>query len=222
MKLSLTISFVLFFNFIFSQTVEQQKSTMSLGPQNGYYIEVEGATKNMLEDLWKDYVKEFGKSKYNKKAKEHVSDKVKVTMINGVSPVSLYARHEDGKDLGTTFLWVDLGGAFANGGEHKSQSEGVETFLKDFYILARKKVITKELEVEEKKLKDLNKDLSKLENKKKDYQNEIEKCKMKIVEAEKNIETNVKDQENKKLDIENQKTSIQLVVDKLNAVGKNL
>jgi hypothetical protein len=222
MRLSFSLLFILFFNALYCQSVEQQKSTMSLGPQNGYYIEVEGASKNMLENLWKDYVKEFGNTKYNKKAKEFVTDKVKVTMINGVSPISLYAKHDEGKGLGTTYLWVDLGGSFASGGEHKSQSEGIETFLKDFYIVARKKVITKELEAEEKKLKDLNKDLTKLEDKKKDFHNEIEKCKMKILEAEKNIETNIKDQETKKTDIENQKTAIQLVIDKLNAVGKNM
>ncbi|MBK8698846.1 MAG: hypothetical protein IPN29_04630 [Saprospiraceae bacterium] len=205
----------------FSQKIQQQKATMSLGPQPAYYVEVEGADKDLLEDAWKAYIKEFGKPSYNKKAKEFVSEKVIVSLINGSTPMTLYARLEEGKDLSTIYLWVDLGGAFANGSEHATQSKGVETFLWDFWVSARKKVISLELEKEEKILKDQNKDLSKLENKNKDYHSDIEKYKMKIIEAEKNIETNVKDQEAKRKEIEMQQKAVQAVVARLNSVGKS-
>lgn len=48
-----------------------------------------------------------------------------------------------------------------------------------------------------------------------------QKKQTKIAEAEKNIETNVADQTNKKKEIETQQKTVQMVVDKLNAVGKN-
>ncbi len=209
-------------NFVIAQNVRQQNTSMSLGSQNAYYVEVEGANKDLLEDAWKDYVKEFGKTKMNKKAKEMVTENANVALINGTTKMTLYARHDDGKNQGTSYLWVDLGGAFANGGDHKSQSAGIETFMKDFYIVARKKALAKELEVEEKKSKDLAKDLVKLEDKKKDYLSEIEKCKLKIAEAEKNIEINAGSQKTKKLEIEAQKKATQVVTDKINAVGKNM
>jgi hypothetical protein len=209
-------------NGLFGQKVEQQSSTMSLGSQNAYYISVDGANKGMIEDAWKEYVKEFGKTKHNKKANEFVSENVKVALINGNAPLTLYAKHEEGKNQTTTYLWVDLTGAFANGSDHKSQSAGIETFLKDFWVVARKKAIAKELEMEEKKAKDLAKDLTKLEEKKKDYMEEIEKCKLKIAEAEKNIEINNGSQRNKKLEIDAQKKTVQAVTDKLNSVGKSM
>jgi hypothetical protein len=211
----------LFFNTT-AQSVNEQKVTMSLGPQNCYLIAVEGADKALLESAWKDYTKEFGKTKANKKAKEIMIPSAKVPLINGSAPLTLHSKFEDGKGEGTAYLWVDLGGAFANSSDHKSQSAGIETFMKDFWIVARKKAVGKELEAEEKKLSTHNKDLKKLEDKKKDLLAEIEKCKQKILEAEKGIEVNGTDQIKKQDEIELQKRTVQQVVDKLNAVGKTV
>ena len=202
------------------QKVNQQKATMSLGPQNAYYVEVEGADKDLLEDTWKAYVKEYGKINHNKKAKEFVSEKAVVNLINGSTPLTLYAKFEEGKGLSTAYLWVYLGSGFANPSDFSAQNRGIETFLWDFWVMARKNVVKKELEAEEKKLKNFEKDLGKLENKNKDYHNDIEKAKQKIAENEKNIEVNLKDQETKKADIELQKKTVQAVVDKLNSIGK--
>jgi hypothetical protein len=221
MKILYCIAALLITLNIHSQKVDTQKSTMSLGPQTSYYVTVQGADADMLGDAWKEYVKEYGKSKNNKKAKEYITENAKVSLINGTSPLTLYAQHSEGKGEATTRLWVDLGGAFANPEEHKNQSAGIETFLYDFWVVARKKAISKELAMEEKRLENLNKDLKKLENKKQDLHNEIDKCKLKIAEAEKNIETNIVDQDNKKKEIDAQKKTVEMVVEKLNSVGKN-
>jgi chromosome segregation ATPase len=122
----------------------------------------------------------------------------------------------------TTNLWVDLGNGFVSSSSNNSEARGVQTFLKDFWVIARKKVISKELEVEEKKAKQLAKDLEKLADKKKDNEAEIEKCKKKISELENSNVTNLKDQDAKKAEIELQKRNIQAVIDRLNAVGKSI
>ncbi len=218
---NLTLFAALFLSYsALAQKVNQQKFTMSLGPQNAYYVEIEGADKDLLEDTWKEYVKEYGKVNHNKKAKEFVSEKVVVTLINGSTPLTLYAKFEEGTGLSTTYLWVDLGTGFANAADFSAQNRGVETFLWDFWVLARKNVVKRELEKEEKKLKGFEKDLSKLENKNKDYHSDIEKARMKIAENEKNIEVNLKDQESKKAEIDLQKKTVQAVVEKLNGIGK--
>lgn len=204
-----------------AQEVLQKKSTMSLGSQHAYYVEIEGANNDLLEDSWKAYMKEFGKMNQNKKAKEFVSENVTVHLINGSSPVTIYARFDEGKGTGTAFVWVDMGTGFANPEDFSAQNKGVETFMQDFWVLARKNVIKKELETEEKKLKNFEKDLIKLENKNKDYHSEIEKAKLKIIENEKNIEVNIKDQEAKRSEIELQKTAVQTIAEKLNSVGKS-
>jgi uncharacterized protein YeeX (DUF496 family) len=206
---------------VMAQKVNQQKFTMSLGPQNAYYVEIEGADKDLLEDTWKEYVKEYGKVNHNKKAKEFVSEKVVVTLINGSTPLTLYAKFEEGNGLSTTYLWVDLGTGFSNAADFSAQNRGVETFLWDFWVMARKNVVKRDLEKEEKKLKSFEKELSKLENKNKDYHADIEKARMKIAENEKNIEVNIKDQDTKKAEIELQKKTVQAVIDKLNGIGKS-
>ena len=221
MKIMTLLAVLFIGKFALAQNVETQKSSMSLGPQTSYYVTVQGADVNLLEDAWKEYVKEYGKSKNNKKAKEYITDMAKVSLINGTSPLTLYAQHTEGKGEATTRLWVDLGGAFANPEEHKAQSAGIETFMYDFWIVARKKAISRELAAEEKRLENFNKEQKKLEEKNKDYHNDIEKAKQKIAEAEKNIETNLIDQENKMKEIETQRKTVQMVVDKLNGVGKN-
>jgi hypothetical protein len=209
-------------NFCLAQKVDQQSRTMSLGSQNAYVISVDGADNDIMEDTWKAYVKEYGKIKENKKAKELVTEQAKVALISGTTPATLYAKIEEGKNQGTLYLWVDHGTGFVNAKDNASQSAGIETFLKDYWVIARKKAITKELEMEEKRAKELAKEQVKLEDKKKDYLSEIEKCKLKIAEAEKNIEINASSQKTKKLEIEAQKKAVQAVTEKLNAVGKSM
>ena len=69
-------------------------------------------------------------------------------------------------------------------------------------------------------LSDLEKDLKKLKEKNEDFHNDIEKAKQKIIEAEKNIEKNIVDQENKGKEIDTQKVAVEKVVEKLNNLGK--
>ena len=66
----------------------------------------------------------------------------------------------------------------------------------------------------------LEKDLKKLKGKNEDYHEDIEKAKQKIMEAEKNIEMNVVEQENKTKEIDTQKAVVTKVTEKLNNLGK--
>lgn len=220
---TLITSIVLIFG-ILSQTsaqdVTEKKISMSLGPQNSFYVEIPGSDLKMAEKTFYEIIKEYGKLKENKKAREHFMMATKIPVINGSSPLDVYAKFEEGKGMTTTFVWMDLGGAFINSNEYASQAKSLKQFMSDYFIAVRKKVVTEELKVEEKKLAEVEKDLKRLKDKNDDYHQDIEKAKQKIVEAEKNIEKNVVDQENKVKEIDDQKTSVQKVVEKLNNLGK--
>lgn len=203
-----------------SQDAIERKSSMSLGAQNGFFVEIQGADAKMAEKTFYEIMKDYGKLKENKKAKEHFLMATKIPTINGSSPVDLYVKFEEGKGLATTYVWVDLGGAFVNSNDHASQTKAVRQFLYDYFIAVRKKVVMNEIKAEEDKLKDLEKDLKKLKDKNTDYHTDIEKAKQKIAEAEKNIEKNVVDQENKVKEIDTQKTAVEKVTEKLNNLGK--
>lgn len=220
MKSILTITFSLVCLVVFGQDVNEKKISMSLGPQNAFYVEIPGADKKMAEKTFYEFVKDYGKMKENGKAREHFMMATKIPVINGTSPIDLYSKFEEGKNMATTYVWVDLGGSFVNSSDHTSQTAALRQFMYDYFIAVRKKVVTEELKAEEKNLSNLEKDLSKLKDKNQDYHNDIEKAKQKIAEAEKNIEKNIVDQENKTKEIDTQKNVVEKVVEKLNNLGK--
>lgn len=202
------------------QDAIEKKVSMSLGPQNAFYVEIPGADSKMVEKTFYEFVKEYGKLKENKKAREHFMMATKIPVINGTSPLDMYAKFEEGKGMATTYVWMDMGGSFINSSDHASQTKAVRQFLYDYFIAVRKKVVTEEIKAEEKKLADVEKDLKKLKEKNDDYHKDIEKAKLKIAEAEKNIEKNIVDQENKVKEIDTQKVAVETVVQKLNNLGK--
>ena len=222
MKNLFSIAMISLFTFgtIYGQFVKEQETTMSLGNKYSYYVEIDGLSKKDAEKAWKEYVQSFGKLKYNKKAKEYYLNGAKVPMINGTKTVDLYTRIDEGKGQATVYTWVDLGGAFANPQDHAQAADGSRTFMNDFWIYGRKIAVSNELANEEKVQKDLEKDLSKLEGKNQDLHEEIEKLKEKIRQAEADIEQNLRDQDDKKVSIAQQRKKVEKVVDKLNNVGK--
>ncbi|MCB9308779.1 MAG: hypothetical protein H6567_01810 [Lewinellaceae bacterium] len=221
-----SIFYTLFITIIFAlsaraQNCVESKQTMSLGPQNGFFIEIEGADAKLAQDVLENSTKEYGKWKKNSKSKEYTMLGVKIPMINGSSPLDLYVKYDDGKEMATTYLWVDMGGAFVNSMDHKSQTEGIRTFMTDYYNNVRKKVVEAEVKKEEKQQDKLEKELRKLEDKNKDLHDDIEKYKQKIAEAERNIEVNLENQKAKASEIEQQKMVVEKVVEKLNNIGKS-
>lgn len=206
--------------FVSAQDIIEKKTSMSLGPQNGFYVEIQGADKKLAEKTFYEFVKEYGKMKENSKAREHFLMATKIPVINGTSPLDLYAKFEEGKGMATTYVWVDLGGAFVNSTDHASQTTALRQFVKDYFIAVRKKVVGEEVKVEEKNLSNLEKDLKKLKEKNEDLHKDIEKAKQKIAESEKNIEKNLVEQENKEKEIATQKEVLGKVTEKLNNVGK--
>lgn len=224
MKNLLFSTFAFSLCLLFSFTGDAQKIfeddiTMSLGTQNAFFIEIEGADDNTAEKIWKDYIKGYGKTKKNKKAKEWYSQQVPVPTINGASPIDLYVKFEEMKDMTRTYFWIDLGGEFANSIDNEKQSDGIEEFMKGYYDETRKYIVGKEVKEEEDNLKDLEKDFGKLEKKNEDYHKQIEKAKKKIAEMESNIEKNIVEQEKKQMEIEDQKTAVSKVTEKLNQIG---
>ena len=219
-----TFTYIFFFlsaGFGFSQNnVKFMDKSMSLGNKPSFYIDIEEYDAKNTAKALEDFLKPFGKAKFNKKAGEYFLNKVSVPAINGSSPLDLYTKVEGGKSITTVYLWTDLGGAFAQSASHPNQSTGIKTFLNDFYIFARKRAVTDELKAEEKKQKDLERDLSKLESKNSDLHKEIEKLQEKIKQAENDIVTNLTEQESKRVEIKRQQKVVEATVEKLNNVGK--
>ena len=205
---------------ISAQEVSEREMSMSLGKKVGFSIDIDGADDKITEDVWKKYIKDYGKSKRNKKAKEYYAVGARVPMIAGASDVDLYIQFDERVGMTTANLWIDLGGSFVNFDEHPKEAQGAEEFLTEFYLAVKNKAITEEMKKQEKELKKMDKELRKLEKKNTGYHEDIEKAKEKIEKAEKNIEQNLKDQEDQRIVIEQQKKVIEEIIERLNNLGK--
>lgn len=207
--------------FTSAQNVNEKETSMSLGKHTAFVMEIDGADEDIVEDVWKKFIKDFGKGKRNKKAKEYYSIGAQVPTIAGSEKIDLYAKFDERVGLTSVYLWVDMGAGFINSDENPSESQGAEEFLEKFYLEVKNKAITEEMKDQEKVLKKMDKELRKLEKNNKGYHNDIEKAKERIEKAEKNIEQNLKDQEDQRILIEQQKKVIEEIVARLNNLGKD-
>ena len=190
-----------------------QKTTISLGEHTAFALDHVGAEKKMVEKSLEETFKQYGKVKRNRKANEW---SCMDCTIPGIGAVNAYYKVEEGKGQVTSYILID------NGSEFVAESNGdIDKLNTEVYNGVKKMVISKELEGEEKTLKNNNKDLSKLEKKNKDLHKDIEEYKEKIRKAEKEIEQNLQAQEDQRIVIEQQKKVVSEVTERLNNVGRN-
>lgn len=202
--------------------VSERKISMSLGPQNCFYVELKGADKKLAEKTFTEFFKPYGKLKENGKAREWFIMATKITPVGGSSPMDVYVKVEEGKNQATTYVWMDLGGEFLNSKDHPKMAESMSRWMKDYHLEVRKKVVAEEVRQEEKLLAQLERDLKKLREKHLSYEQDIEKARLKILESEKNIEKNLVEQEQKNVEITAQKLQVEKVIEKLNSLGKKI
>ena len=207
--------------FITAQTVTEINKSMSLGKQSAFQIDIDGADEDLTEDVWKDFIKDYGKSKRNKKAREYYSVETRIPLISGANNVDVYVRFDERVNMTTVTLWVDMGESFVNSDEYPKEAQGAEEFITNFYLAVKKEAIEEEMKVQDKVLNKLEKELRKLEKKNTGYHKDIEKAKEKIDKAEKNIEQNLADQEDQRMTIEQQKKVIEEIIERLNNLGRN-
>lgn len=217
---TLTLLFISF-GFATAQEVDEKEMSMSNGKQNAFMIDIDGADEDATVDVWKKFIKEYGKGKRNKKAKEYYSSGAKVPIIAGAEKIDLYIKFDERVGLTSAYLWVDLGRGFINSDENPKEAQGAEEFLTKFYFAVKEKVINDEMKKQEKELKKMDKSLRSLEKKNTGFHKDIEKAKERIEKAEKNIEQNLKDQEDQRITIEQQKKVIEKIVARLNNLGKD-
>ena len=209
----------LFPALLFGQVIEE-KASMSEGVQNAFVIELEGADRKMAENVWKEYIGQFGKTKRDRKSKEWRSPAIILPAIDDDYNINLTGKFEDLRGNSRIYAWVKMDGNFINSDEFTNEARGMKDFLEEYSLEVRKAVIGKEVEEEQKRLNGLEKDLNKLVKKNEGFHRDIDKANEAIVKAEKNIEQNVIDQENKRIEIEEQKAALLKVQERLMAVGK--
>ena len=201
-----------------AQVVEKPMN-MSSGEQAGLEVDLASDPK-ASEKLWKEYVKPFGKTDWDRKNKEHVLFNVHIPDISA-EPVTVVAKFNQGAGLTKGSFWLKQGEGFINSEDNAEELRKTGEFLQEFAYEAERYSIREELKKQEKDLERLQKDLERLVKKNKNLHKDIDKAKSEIAKKEGEIETNLEEQVNKKDSIEEQKTKIQETATKLTQVGKN-
>ncbi len=208
--------------------VFEEDKNMSLGNKNAVYIDVEGADKKISEKAIQDLLKEYGKVKKNRKAKEFYAEAVVIPSIGGGQPVDVFVKIDELNNQTRLYMWVYDGNDFITSLNNEEAVSGAESILKDYYVSARRAAIKKEVDYEEDQLKDREKELKKMEsnntNMHKDiakWEKEIEDRQRKIEETKLAIEQNLVDQDDKRVEIETQRGVVTSTVDRMNSVQKN-
>lgn len=219
MKLLITLCTLLTVSLCLDAQVSERDYQISLGSQNAFVMEHENANKKTVKKYLEKAMKEFGKVSRNKKADEWNCLQCDVPGLSG--PANVYFKIDEGKSMTTSYVFVDDGSQFISSGNSADLAKSFSSRLEMVGYDIERHVISEELKDEEGTLKDRNKDLEKLEKKNKKLHEDIEKYKKKITEAEADIEKNLQAQEDKKMEIEQQKKVVEQVTTKYNEVGKN-
>jgi len=226
MRTILSVFFAIgFLHAISAQAVFEEEYPMSLGKQNALYIDVEGANKNTAEKAMEEVIKTFGKYKRNRKAKEFYAENANVPGISSESDI--YVKFVEDNAQTRAYLWIYDGTDFIDSSVNSDAIDRAESIMQDFYVNAKKRVVQYEMDGEEDILKDKEKELKNLvKNNEKLHKNiekwekEIEDRKKKIEQAKLDIDQNVIDQETKQVEIEDQKSVVDGVQQKLNSIKR--
>lgn len=200
MKTILTF-FVVFLivNQLPAQTVERQ-SNISLGMQPCLSLSFSDIKSRDLHKLWADYFKNYGKFKYNRKAKEYYVTEARVSTIKSGEPIDIYVKYEDFADGSRIDVTFDITTGFLSSAEHPVEYHAAVKLMNDFVLFVDKYKLEQLLKEEEKNLDRLTRDLRKAVSDKDKLLRDIADYEERIAKAERDI----KDNEGLQIDLEKQ------------------
>jgi outer membrane translocation and assembly module TamA len=153
------------------------------------------------------------------KTDEWFTDNAMVGNIGGANTVDMYVKFSEASDLTNMALWIDLGGAYVGSKEFSDKYKAAEKILTDFSIVVQREQTRQQLEEQQDEARKMDKQQKRLEDKNVDLHKDIENYKKRITQAEADIQTNLKQQEEQKAKIEQQKKLVEDIQKKLNSLN---
>ncbi|WP_235297640.1 hypothetical protein [Portibacter marinus] len=221
LKFTFLITFLLaLFTFSSWAQVDEMEAQMSLGDKNALVVDIQNVDKKQLESFFKDYFREYGKVKYNRKASEYYITEAELKPVSN-DKVDVYAKMEDLNKAARLMVWIDNGTGFLNSTDHEKAYDAAAGMLVDFDIYVEKSLIEEELKDAERALDKMERDARQLEKDEEKYKETIEDAKKKITEMQEALVENERAQDDKSSEIKIHKEAIEEIREKLNNVGKN-
>lgn len=182
-SLMCVVTCVLMFLSVQAQDVTESRQSMSLGNYPSFSMTVRNMDAKVVEDVWKEYLKDLRGASPKKKKSEYFVDDAKMRDLSD-NTVDVFSTVESAGQDTRIVVWFDLGGAFLNSEAHADKVPVAKKWLADFNQRIEIKRVELELEAEEGKLKDMTKEFDKLQKDQERLTKSIEDYKKKIEEAE--------------------------------------
>ncbi len=202
-----------------AQTVDEGTATMSQGNENAFTLSTQGLETKDLEDVLKDFLKDYkGRKnpKYDRRSAEYFVDDAEIEGASA-NTIDIYARvNQTGNMSQEILVWFDLGGAYLSSADHRDAAEYLRTeWFPELDNRIYTRMVEIELDTEEDKLKDFNKEHDDLMKDQKKLENDIADYQDKIKQAEKDLEQNARQQEEILKVIAEQQAAVEAVKKKL-------
>jgi TolA-binding protein len=185
--------------------VKQSNENIGGGSNNALVVTLYEINPSDAEDSFRSFMKKYDGKRSSKDGAIFVDHATIKDMGNNTIDVYGKAQGKKGDPEIVFVVAFDLGGAFLNSSDHKSQYDAAEKIVKDFAIKTTKDVIEEKLKAAQKIQSNFEDDQKSLEKDNKNLNEDIEDYKKKIKKAEDDIVKNKSDQDKKKLEIESQK-----------------
>lgn len=198
--------------------VKQSTENIGGGSRNALSVTLTGISPSDAEDAFRSFMKKYDGKRSSKDGAIFIDHAMIKEMGNNTIDIYGKAIGKKGDPEITFVVAFDLGGAFLNSGEHKTQYAIAEKIVKDFAVKATKDAIEEQLKDAQKIQAKFEDEQKSLEKDNKNLNEDIEDYKKKIKKAEDDIVKNKADQDKKKAEIEAQKKVVAEIDKKLKAV----
>lgn len=185
--------------------VKQSSENIGGGSHNALTVTLYGINPSDAEDAFRSFMKKYDGKRSTKDGAIFVDHATIKEFGNNTIDIYGKAQGKKGDPEITFVVAFDLGGAFLNSGDHKTQYNEAEKIVKEFAIKATKDAIEDKLKAAQKIQSNFEDEQKSLEKDKKSKEDDIEDYKKKIKKAEDDIVKNKADQDKKKGEIEAQK-----------------
>jgi hypothetical protein len=206
-------------SLVTTSTVREGERGMSQGSKNALTVDLYNTNVKDVEKLWKEYAKRFkGDTKRDKKNDEYFTDNAMIPELGGANTLDMFAKFSESSGNVNMALWFDLGGAYVNSKDMREKYVEAEKIVLAFATHILKTQTEAQLEEQSDELKKFEKQQTRLEDKNKSLLKDIEDYKKRITQAEADIQTNLKAQEESKAKIVSQKKLVEEIQKKLGGI----
>ncbi len=193
-------------------TLRFNKRMTSFGPQPAVEIPLPHAPKDLIVDVWKTYLRPYGKVRYNKKAGEYYLEDAEIPPIHPSSKIDLYFIAEDSAAIAFAYADKDF---IDQQSPHASR---FVQFLQSFQREVELERLKRTIQAAEKELKSLQRKLRKLERRERKLHRTIQQAEQTLREAKEELPINKKHQRQTLQAIQAQQQSIKILLQQLDSV----